>query len=106
MMDASLEIMRLAQLVNSSTNFTTFVSFSGHVQWLEVRIARSRDKYDDVIYRSEKLPTEPWREDELIPSEFSEATFEFYMSHYREASRTLMDCLSGDMPADAPSEAV
>jgi hypothetical protein len=50
------EIMTLAYMVNEVTDYCTFVRFSGHVNHVEITIAKSRKDYLNQIATSEFKP--------------------------------------------------
>jgi hypothetical protein len=50
------EIMTLAYMVNETTEYCTFLRFSGHVNNVEITIAKSRKDYLDKIVTSDFKP--------------------------------------------------
>ena len=45
-------VMRLAYKMNISTDYCVFVHYSGHVNQLQVIVAKSKDEFDKWIYES------------------------------------------------------
>ena len=48
-----LEIMNLAYLVQSETEYGVFIHFSGHVDNLAIKITESKDNWQDKVATSE-----------------------------------------------------
>lgn len=47
------EVMALAYLVNETTDYCVFTHFAGHVDTLEVEVAKSKDDFKTKIFKSE-----------------------------------------------------
>ena len=50
-----IKITELVTQINVETDYAVFMSISGHVGWLNFRIVKSKDKYNDEVYRSKDL---------------------------------------------------
>ncbi len=47
------EVMALAYLINSNTEYCTFIDYSGHVDKLEISVRKSKDDTKTKLYNSE-----------------------------------------------------
>lgn len=46
------EIAQLAVLINQTTDYAVWIEVNGHVSWTDIRIARSKTDYNDVVHKS------------------------------------------------------
>lgn len=46
------EIIQLAMAINYQTDYCVFVDFSGHVNWLDIKIAESKENYNKQVCTS------------------------------------------------------
>jgi hypothetical protein len=46
------ELIQLAMAINYQTDYCVFVDFAGHVDWLNIKIAESKENYNEHVCTS------------------------------------------------------
>lgn len=51
--DLVIRVMALAHMVNQYTQYCVFIRYSGHVQSIEIDIARSKKQFSEIVLQTE-----------------------------------------------------